>query len=418
MSSHQIWLRDELSQQNVSVQSPTINSSIVRLYCCGPTVYDYVHIGNARPLIITDLLVRLLRFYQYRVDYCQNITDIDDKIIDAAQKAELSETKYVQPYITDYYQQCARLNLTAPTKTILVSDTIEQQIALIQQLLAQKDAYLVENEVFFAISHFLNPQKNQYYYYQLSRFNANQMRPRIQQITAQKHDPRDFYLWKKTKLGIQFVAPWGSGRPGWHTECATIVGEHFQGRTIDVHVGGHDLKFPHHENERIQFIARFQKPLARIWFYVGQLQLQGQKMSKSQQNFIYLKEFLNDYSTNLLKYLFYNSHYRHHLNLTDQLLREATVFVKKINRCYQALIRYTVDHDLLAQSDHELLKACLQPLHHNLNTRSTLTVFYRLLKNIHQQISQQVLTCGLLNTFLVVTEDILGFVPPMAHTLR
>lgn len=194
MSSHQIWLRDELSQQNVSVQSPTINSSIVRLYCCGPTVYDYVHIGNARPLIITDLLVRLLRFYQYRVDYCQNITDIDDKIIDAAQKAELSETKYVQPYITDYYQQCARLNLTAPTKTILVSDTIEQQIALIQQLLAQKDAYLVENEVFFAISHFLNPQKNQYYYYQLSRFNANQMRPRIQQITSQKHDPRDFYL--------------------------------------------------------------------------------------------------------------------------------------------------------------------------------------------------------------------------------
>lgn len=194
MSSHQIWLRDELSQQNLSVQSPTINSLIVRLYCCGPTVYDYVHIGNARPLIITDLLVRLLRFYQYRVDYCQNITDIDDKIIDASQKAELSETKYVQPYITDYYQQCARLNLTAPTKTILVSDTIEQQIALIQQLLAQKDAYLVENEVFFAISRFLNPHKNQYYYYQLSRFDATKTRARVQQITSQKHDPRDFYL--------------------------------------------------------------------------------------------------------------------------------------------------------------------------------------------------------------------------------
>lgn len=401
-----MWLRDALTGQKVQIERP---GQTLMIYCCGPTVYDHMHIGNSRSLIIVDLILRTLRYQGQKLTYLHNITDIDDKIIAAAQRQHLTEKQYSQPFVQQYHAHWRQLNLLPTDHTVLVSDYIQQQIKFIQTLLTRKVAYQIDREVLFDVRPYINHPS--LYYYQLSHFNPDVTKHRIAQTTT-KRSLLDFVLWKETTSGITFNAPWGRGRPGWHTECAALVNYFFQGQTIDLHVGGVDLKFPHHENERIQYIAKNQRELARVWFYVGQLKIRKQKMSKSLGNVIYIRDFLQRYSENILRYIFYASHYQNPLHITDQVLHEAQLFEQKLAHCYQTVLCHPRPVSVPVINQQQFVPAVLMALNHNLNSRQVVTVMYKLMKIIIQQAQTGQLTSDLIAEFYLICEDLCGFAAP------
>lgn len=333
----------------------------VSIYVCGPTVYNYVHIGNTRPMIVFDVLRRTFEYLGYRVTFVSNFTDVDDKIIKAAKEEGVTEKELTDKYIKAYEDVRRDLNLLFPTYAPRVTETMQAIIDFIADLVEKGYAYEVDGDVYFRVTKIKE-------YGMLSGIKIEDLiagaSERVDE-NDKKESPTDFALWKKTEEGIQFESPWSMGRPGWHTECVVMINDIFENGRIDIHGGGQDLKFPHHENEIAQSMACHHHPIANVWMHNQMININNQKMSKSLGNVLWAKDLIADLGCNVYKWLMLSTHYRNPLNFTDEVLTSVKKEVTKVeniikqvslylqvNRCLESKYRQeTVDHMVEALSD-------------------------------------------------------------------
>ena len=311
-----------------------IKEGEVSIYVCGPTVYNYVHIGNTRPMIVFDILRRTFEYLGYKVTFVSNFTDVDDKIIKAAKEEGISEKELTDKYIKAYEDVRRGLNLLFPTYAPRVTETMQPIIQFIEQLVKDGYAYEVDGDVYFRVTKIKE-------YGMLSGIKIEDLiagaSERVED-NDKKESSTDFALWKKTDEGIQFDSPWSKGRPGWHTECVVMINDIFENGYIDIHGGGQDLKFPHHENEIAQSIACHHHPIAHIWMHNQMININNQKMSKSLGNVLWAKDLLEQLGCNVYKWLMLSTHYRNPLNFTDDVFIGRAVCPGS-RRHYRALVR-------------------------------------------------------------------------------
>ena len=308
-----------------------IDKNRVTMYVCGPTVYNRVHIGNARPAVIFDTLFRLLKSLYPQVVYARNITDVDDKIIDVANKRGQKSEEIAKLYADFYSKDMARLNCEPPTIEPFATKHIPEILDMIKVLIRKGFAYVSEKHVLFSVSSMPS-------YGQLSGKSLQDLTigARVE-IGKYKRDANDFVLWKPSKKGEPaWDSPWSRGRPGWHIECSAMAQKHL-GVTVDIHGGGLDLLFPHHENETAQSCcANGGKPLANFWMHNGFIQLDGQKMSKSLGNFKLVCDLLEHYPGEVLRYVILSAHYRSEQQFNASLLESAKRSLDTLYRCLQS----------------------------------------------------------------------------------
>lgn len=293
----------------------------VRMYCCGVTVYDYCHLGHARSYIVWDTIRRYLSWRGYDVHYVQNFTDIDDKIIRRSHEEGLPWQAITHKYIAAYQEDMDRLNIKPADAYPKATEVIPQIISLIKDLIAQGFAYAVEGDVYYAVERF--PTYGQLSGRQLDQMEAGASGRLEDGVEVKKRHPLDFALWKAAKPGEpEWPSPWGNGRPGWHIECSAMVRE-FLGDRIDIHSGGEDLVFPHHENEIAQSEAVLSSPLSRYWMHNGFVKIRGDKMSKSLKNFTTIRALLEIYDPMVLRLFVLQAHYRQPIDFTEESMNAA-----------------------------------------------------------------------------------------------
>ena len=315
----------------------TIKDNCINMYVCGPTVYSYAHVGNMCPVIIFDMVYRYFKYAGYDVKYASNFTDVDDKIIKAAKELGVTEKELTEKYIKIYLDDVKALNCLDIDYRPKVTETMDEIIAYIQELMDKGAAYQSGDDVYFRV----NSDKE---YGELSKQNVEELAygNRIE-VADSKENPYDFVLWKKTKEGITWDSPWGKGRPGWHTECVVMINKIF-GDNIDIHGGGVDLKFPHHENEMAQSKLAKNTKLANYWMHNGHVMVNGVKMSKSLGNFITAHELLEKYPANVIRLSILKTSYRLPFDFTDALFKEAgTINDKVMNSLKQANLEIQVN---------------------------------------------------------------------------
>lgn len=306
-----------------------LNSDQIGLYVCGPTVYDFAHIGNARPAVVFDVLVRLLRRLYPKVCYVRNITDVDDKINAAAAKRGESIADITQRTTAAYHQDMGALGVLLPDVEPRATHHIQDMIEMIQKLIGKGHAYEVEGHVLFKVASFPD-------YGHLSRRNQDEMMAGARvEVAPYKQDPCDFVLWKPSDEQTPgWESPWGFGRPGWHIECSAMSNRYL-GATFDIHGGGQDLIFPHHENELAQSRCAHGTPIfAKVWMHNGHLTIQGDKMSKSLGNFFTVRDLLGHYSGEVIRFALMSTHYRQPMDWTEATLEQAK---HGLDRFYTAL---------------------------------------------------------------------------------
>ncbi|MGI6426108.1 MAG: cysteine--tRNA ligase [Natronincolaceae bacterium] len=289
----------------------------VKMYACGPTVYDYFHIGNARTFIIFDALRRYLKYRGYDVTFVQNFTDVDDKIINRAREEGVPPGEISEKFIQIYFEDSETLGIERADIYPKVTENIDEIIEFIEELIDKGYAYESEGDVYFDVSKFED-------YGKLSKQNLEELQlgARVE-ISEQKRNPLDFALWKAAKPNeLNWESPWGAGRPGWHIECSAMANRYL-GETIDIHGGGGDLIFPHHENEIAQSEARSGKPFANYWLHVGYLNIDSKKMSKSLGNFFTPREIAKEFDLENYRFLILSAHYRSPVNFSRELLESA-----------------------------------------------------------------------------------------------
>ena len=289
----------------------------VKMYACGPTVYDYFHIGNARTFIIFDALRKYLEYRGYDVTFVQNFTDVDDKIINRAKEEGVSPREISEKFIQIYFEDSKTLGIEKADICPKVTENIGEIIEFVEELIDKGYAYEAEGDVYFDVSKYED-------YGKLSKQNLDELQlgARVE-VSEQKKNPLDFVLWKVAKPGeLNWDSPWGSGRPGWHIECSTMAKKHL-GDTIDIHGGGRDLVFPHHENEIAQSEARSGKPFANYWLHVGYLNIDDEKMSKSLGNFFTPREIAKEFDLENFRFFILSAHYRNPINFSRELLEAA-----------------------------------------------------------------------------------------------
>jgi cysteinyl-tRNA synthetase len=295
----------------------TLEAGRVRMYVCGPTVYDRAHVGHAMSSIVFDVIRRYLEFRGYRVDHVMNYTDVEDKIIRKANEQGIEPLALAEHYLHEYDRHLADLNVLPASANPRASEVIDDILAMVQGLVDRGYAYVLGGDVYFRVARDDD-------YGRLSRRRLEDMRAGARlDVDERKEDPADFALWKAAKPGEPaWDSPWGKGRPGWHIECSAM-NLHFLGKQIDIHGGGNDLVFPHHENEIAQSESFTGVPFARYWMHNGMLQLAGEKMSKSLGNLVTIDEFLSRHSADAFRMLILNSSYRGPLTFTDEVVQQA-----------------------------------------------------------------------------------------------
>ncbi|MCL6593312.1 MAG: cysteine--tRNA ligase [Alicyclobacillus sp.] len=309
----------------------------VRFYACGPTVYNYFHIGNARMFVVFDTIRRYLEYRGYAVRYVQNFTDVDDRILQRAQETGQRVRDVANYYIQAYFADADALGIRRATVHPRVTECIPEIISFIQQLIDRGHAYVRAGNVWFDTSSFPG-------YGKLSGQSLEEMRAGFRiEVNENKEDPTDFALWKAAKPGEEaWDSPWGPGRPGWHIECS-VMNLKYLGDQIDIHAGGRDLVFPHHENEIAQSEARSGRTFARYWLHNGTLNINGEKMSKSLGNFILTRDLLQRRPARAIRFFLLSAHYRHPLNYTEEALDQAEQALDRIDRCLRNLA-YRLQH--------------------------------------------------------------------------
>lgn len=342
----------------------------IKMYVCGPTVYNYIHIGNARSVVAFDLIRRYMEYKGFEVTYVSNFTDVDDKIIKGAAQEHLTPLELSDKYIAAFYQDTDALNVKRATVNPRATNYIDKMITFIQDLMDKGFAYEAEGDVYFRVS------KSEGYA-KLANKNLEELLQgasgRTDEETARKESPADFALWKAAKKDeISWSSPWGKGRPGWHIECS-VMSSDLLGDTLDIHAGGADLEFPHHTNEIAQSEAKTGKKFVNYWMHNGFVNVSGEKMSKSLGNFKTVHEMLDVVSPTVLRFFLATTHYRRPVNFTDEAVQDAENNVKKIENAYRNL-------DVEGQADLEALakfKAAFETaMDEDFNIANGLTVFY------------------------------------------
>ena len=365
----------------------------VSIYLCGPTVYNDIHIGNARPIVVFDVLKRVLIKLGYMVKFVSNYTDVDDKIINKAKTLGVDEMTLSSLMIDEYEKIRTTLNSLKPEKTIKVSETMDDIIKFIDDLVMSGYAYEVDGDVYFRSAKLKE-------YGNLSHQKLSDLRhgARIKS-NPKKEDPLDFTLWKKTEEGIKWTSKYSLGRPGWHSECVVMIYKEF-GKKIDIHAGGKDLRFPHHENELAQSLAHSNSDLANYWLHNGMLTIGNEKMSKSLGNLVLAKDFIKDYGVNATRWLLLSSLYRDNLNFSDDNIKFFINDFNKIESAYKkAFIKLKLNNvDLKGVNDY--YKEFLDKLCDDLNTPNAYTIIYELSKKINTLIRNKDLSLIDLSTNL------------------
>ena len=307
------------------------------MYSCGPTVYDYIHIGNARTALITDIIRRYLAYKGYAVKLVQNLTDIDDKIINRAQTLGTSPNQLAHKNGEAYFEDTQRLGIQPADVHPKATEHIPEMIDLIQTLIDKGAAYVIDGSVYYRVNTFNE-------YGKLSRRKPEDLLAGARvEVDERKEDPRDFDMWKAAKPGEPYWdSPWGRGRPGWHIECSSMAMKHL-GETMDIHAGGEDLLFPHHENEIAQSELATGKPFARYWVHVAFLKIDGKRMGKSEQNFIFLRDALDRYAAEVIRHFLISAHYRHPLDYSLESLKKSESALRRLNNCIERLKKYEED---------------------------------------------------------------------------
>lgn len=308
-----------------------IDKDEVKMYSCGPTVYDYFHIGNARPFIVFDTMRRYLEYCGYTVKFVQNFTDIDDKMIKRANEEGISVKELGERFIQEYYKDAAAIGVKKATIHPKATENIDAIIDVIEKLENNGYAYNVDGNVYFASKKFKA-------YGKLSKQPLEDLEAGARiDVNEAKRDVMDFALWKKQKEGEPaWESKWGMGRPGWHIECSAMVNK-FLGETIDIHSGGQDLIFPHHENEIAQSECANGKPFANYWMHNGYININNQKMSKSLGNFFTVRDILKDYDGEVIRFFMLSAHYRNPINFADTLMEQAKSAIDRVYTCIDNL---------------------------------------------------------------------------------
>lgn len=355
----------------------------VNMYVCGPTVYNHAHIGNARPIVVFDTLRRVLEAEGNHVKYVSNFTDVDDKIINKALEEGVPESDITDRFIKAYNDVRASLHVIPLDATPRVTQTMPEIIDFIAKMVENGSAYEVDGDVYFSVESIPT-------YGELSHQKLEDLlvggSERVETNDG-KRNPLDFALWKKTDAGIQWDSPWGKGRPGWHTECVVMIGKEFNHEMIDIHGGGRDLKFPHHENEVAQSESVNHHHLANYWVHNGMLDLNGGKMSKSLGNIKWAKDVIAELGANLTRWFLLSVNYRDTLNFSDETLDAAR---KELERITQALHQAEVKLQLAGEplettdKDETLWKDFMEAMADDLNTPNAYKVIFDTVKELNQ----------------------------------
>lgn len=362
----------------------------VKMYVCGPTVYNFFHIGNARTFVVFDTIRRYLEYRGYKVKFIQNFTDIDDKMIKKANEEGISVKELGDRFIEEYYKDADNLNIERATKNPRATEFIEEIIKFVSDLIEKGYAYEVDGDVYFSTKKFND-------YGKLSGQNLEELQlgARIN-VDERKKDPMDFAIWKSQKPGEPaWESPWGMGRPGWHIECSCMV-HNLLGETIDIHAGGSDLSFPHHENEIAQSEARSGKQFARYWLHSAFINVNNQKMSKSLNNFFTAREILEKYDADVLRMFMLSAHYRAQMNFSIELLDSTKAALDRLynsinnleNLLDEVKQKSFKDEELEYKNELEKYKEKYkEKMDDDFNTADAISVIFDLVRDVNTNIS-------------------------------
>jgi len=364
----------------------------VKMYVCGPTVYNYIHIGNARPFIMFDTLRRYLQYKGYDVTFVQNFTDVDDKIIKRGHEEGISPEDVANKYIDEYFVDADGLGIKRADVHPRVTDNIEQIIEFVKDLEDKGYAYEVNGDVYFDTKKFEG-------YGKLSKQNQDELEAGARiEVNSQKRHPMDFVLWKSKKEGEPgWNSPWGEGRPGWHIECS-VMSSRYLGETIDIHAGGQDLAFPHHENEIAQSEARSGKTFSNYWVHNGYININNEKMSKSKGNFFTVRDISKQYDLEIVRFFMLSAHYRNPVNFSDEMLNQAKAGLERLYNAKEKL-EFTISNlseSSMKDCEKELVNELesyktkfINAMEDDLNTADAVSAIFELSKFINTNVNEE-----------------------------
>lgn len=378
---------NSLSQQKE--EFVPISEDEVKIYVCGPTVYNFFHLGNARPFVVFDTLRRYLEYIGYKVNFVQNFTDVDDKIINRAKEEGLTAPEISEKYITEYFKDTKALNIHPATTHPRVSENIQQIIKFISTLIEKGYAYQVDGDVYYSPTKFDG-------YGKLSKQNIDELRAGARiMVEEKKREPLDFALWKarKEEGDIAWKSPWGMGRPGWHIECSAMS-KRYLGPTLDIHAGGQDLKFPHHENEIAQSEACNGVEFAKYWMHNGYITINKEKMSKSLGNFFTVREILERYDGEAIRFFLLSGHYRSPIDFNDGLMDMAKASLGRLENARDNLKFLaetqegnTTEAEKYALNDFEKFRVKFKDaMDDDLNTADAIAAIFELVTEINKDV--------------------------------
>ena len=369
----------------------TIEDGKARIYVCGPTVYNFFHIGNARPFVVFDTLRRYLQYRGVQVKFVQNFTDVDDKIINKAKEEGITAPQVSEKYIEEYYKDAAALNVMPADVHPKVSEHIPEIIEFVKTLIDKGYAYERNGDVYFSTRKFDG-------YGKLSKKDIDDLEAGARiAINEDKDDPLDFALWKARKEPdeIAWESPWGMGRPGWHIECSAMSKKHL-GDTIDIHAGGQDLQFPHHENEIAQSECCNGVPFANYWMHNGYITIDNQKMSKSKGNFFTVRDILKEYDGEVIRFFLLSGHYRSPINFSDTLMEQAKASLGRMRNAKSTLrhlIENGIDSDMTEEEKATLegfdrhRQDYIKAMDDDLNTADGISAVFELITDINTAVA-------------------------------
>ena len=361
-----------------------LEENTLRIYACGPTVYNYIHIGNARPLCVFDVLRRYLEWRGYTVNFVQNFTDIDDKLIKKANEEGITVKEVAERYIDEFWTDAKGLNVREATVHPKATENIDAIQQIISSLIEKGFAYESSGDVYFRAKKF-----NEYGKLSHQPLDDLEAGARID-VTEIKEDPMDFCLWKSAKAGEPYwESPWGNGRPGWHIECSAMAGR-FLGKTIDIHCGGQDLIFPYHENEIAQSECANGCDFARYWMHNGYINVDNRKMSKSLNNFFTVREVAGVYGYEPIRYLMISSHYRSPINYSTDILEQGKNALERLYTCRDNLdfaLKNTEDEGTVPEFLGKYRDEFISAMDDDLNTADAIGVLFSMVREINTMLA-------------------------------
>ncbi len=390
MMESKLYLYNTLTRKKDEFRS--IEPGKVKMYSCGPTVYNYFHIGNARPFIIFDTLRRYLEYKGYEVQFVQNFTDVDDKMINKANELGITVKELADQYIAEYFVDAKGLGIKEATVHPRATENIESIITLISELIERGYAYNVDGDVYYSTKKFEE-------YGKLSHQPLEDLESGARiNINEDKEDPMDFALWKKQKPGEPaWESPWGMGRPGWHIECSAMANTYL-GKTIDIHSGGQDLIFPHHENEIAQSEAANCCQFANYWVHNGYINVDNRKMSKSLGNFFTVRDVAKEFDYSVIRFFMLSAHYRSPINFSKDLMEGAKAGLERINTCLSSMEFFrkaaeerelTPEEKALCDELDSLKEKFIKVMDDDLNTADAISTIFEVVAAVNKGITAE-----------------------------